>query len=451
MVKSNLIASVLALVSATLSLSGCALIDEGAIDYRRAEIQDATTPAAPGDEVSPAKLVEKYQPISDEFLDAYITKDDFYQVTLKQGVIKDFEELFGQLDDGEVAVVATVFEVGDLAEDGTARTINFSPNAVQSARVIYYSGDVERGQPLNLSQLPIYGPIQYHQGNSLVIQLYGIELDQISDRTKSLIKELARLGASAATVAASPAAGQGVDVLTNLAMAFLNGNHDDVMFRYDMTLASQFQSRFVPQDYLTEGERVFVRQDDRQVPIDWSSLTLDRMSGRLLKNGQEFRDSSYMIVDVVKLRNATGALSQVSLRNLSALITDLQQADQLNEAELAALSKSIDTLVQTATAERKIETAAQQAFDPVVPRGVRKAAATSLLQDFQKSLQADAAHKVYQDADVQKGLRLIWKRVAHRDPTLAGLDDLTLEKLRTADEATIGNWAEAIAKIYDKT
>src|SRR5262245_35012114 len=137
-----------------LAIGGCAIKEEGAVDYRRVPLgQDNSN-------ISGENLIEKYISLDEAHLDAFIAKDDYYQITLKQGVIRDYWEKLGTHEGAEIAIVATVFEIGDRGRDKELLKFDFSPNAVQEARVIYYSDDVWSGQALNISQLPIYGPVR---------------------------------------------------------------------------------------------------------------------------------------------------------------------------------------------------------------------------------------------------------------------------------------------------
>lgn len=440
--------SIFALIFAALVLAGCAIVDEGAVDYRRAPLPPVDG-AAP--ELSVLALEEKFVPLAPGLGDAYITRDDYYYITLKQAVIQEFWELLGKLEGAEIAIVATVFEIGDVGADGAPVKFDFSPSAVQRARVIFYSDDVERGQALNLSQLPIYGPVKYREGNAVAVQLYILELDQISERTKALLKEMARLASLAASGAASPAAGQGVDVLTNLALAFLNGNHDDMIFRYDMTFAPQYQARYVPQDYLTEGERIFVRQKERDVPFDWNTVRFDPKSGRLLHADgiTEYRDNSYVVMDVLKLRNVAGDLSQASFQRLSELIADIRNSDSLAQEDLDNLRNSVTALIGTVSAERSMEASLRDIFDPLLPKSRRAATALDLLQKFKSSLaDNDPAAGTYSDALIDRGLRFMWKRIGEAVPDATALtQSLTVESIRGG--ADLNALAGQIAAIYD--
>ncbi|MBL8710763.1 MAG: hypothetical protein JNL25_16340, partial [Rhodospirillaceae bacterium] len=134
--------------------AGCAINDEGAVDYRRGEIPPPVTEVGadkkpvtrPGTIPESVALVGKYEPVADE--KAYLTEGEYYEIKLKQGLVADFWDLPGFLsgsfeERGEVAIVVNAFEVG-----AAGKTLTFDPDSRRQARVIYFSADVEERQYL---------------------------------------------------------------------------------------------------------------------------------------------------------------------------------------------------------------------------------------------------------------------------------------------------------------
>lgn len=370
--------TVLAFVAPLIALNACTIEDEGATDYRRAPLQSSTTAL----KQPLTQLTGKYGPEPDSTA-ARIKTGEYYQITLKQGVIKHMVVLpaLGNLrfdPDGEVAVVANVFEVSK----GTSK-ISFGPAASQQAKVIYYSSDVFKGQYLNLSQLPIYGPVKYEEGNMVVVQLIGLEIDQVDDRTNNLLKQLANLGAGAAS-GYNPLAGEAASVLTDLALAFLNGSNNDVIFFYTFTLAQEQPSRYVPQDHLTEGERVLVRLDDRHADFDWSKVALDRATGRLLNSdSSEYRDNTYMVVDITRTKPD---LTAAEHQTLDSLLKEIRTSQPQSTDELERIGDLAKELSRSNYVRKLLDPRFAVISDPIATSGERRAEVFNLMRDIHADL-----------------------------------------------------------------
>lgn len=290
------------------ALSGCANLNEGAINYRRVHL----TPKRPPLEASTGlALVQKYQRSAPD--DGRIAKGDSISVHLSQAFIKDFYEMaaFWRFESeaelrGEIAVVVSAFE---LAE---GKDLDFSPSAAESGRVVYYNDDVRKGQFLNFSYLPVYGPITYN-GRPLVFQFYIIELDTGNEQLKPLLSSLAALGKTA-----YPPASPILSLLDTLGKAVLSGNKSDVIFRYSMVLHPDRGYVRAAYPVLEAGHYVFVRKEDRQAEEEWGPLTFDEQEGRLrLAKGQSFRGDTYLVLDIQKGFDATNLdLAQNTYGNL---------------------------------------------------------------------------------------------------------------------------------------
>lgn len=337
-----------------LAMGGCTIVDEGATDYRRVDVEPfAKVVAGAADPTSLAEVpfVGKFDPLGPEARSSAIADGDYYQISLKGGVIKDFWDFPGNLfdgtivqDTGEIAIVAKVYEF-----DQTNNSIDFGPANVKQARVIYYSDDVMESQFLNFAQMPIYGPVEYKR-NRVFVQIVGLELDQMSARTKALLETLANIGKTAATVYASPAGGAASGVVTDLALAFLNGEQDDVIFNYYLTFAPHPPSKFVPQDYLSEGERVFLRKQDRTTDAEWSRFKLDQLTGELKLDGKNFRDDTYLVMDVAR---TDADLAAIEGQKLDALTQAIREFGALDPSVTQALAKEAERFMTgKATAEQ---------------------------------------------------------------------------------------------------
>ncbi len=173
---------------------------------------------------------------------------------------------------GEIAVLASVFELGK------GNKIEFYKSQIEneSARIVYYDADVrETGQFLNMSNLPLYGPITYN-GGPLFLRLFVLEIDTDEyGASNSLLSELARFG-SVAYPPASPV----LNVLQTIGQVFSNSNSNDLEFKFDMTFDGEdsLSSSNAP---LLYGNYVFIRTDDRFEKIPWYIFKLNHKTGRL--------------------------------------------------------------------------------------------------------------------------------------------------------------------------
>ncbi|KHK03290.1 hypothetical protein [Desulfovibrio sp. TomC] len=255
-----------------LGCFGCAIKNEGAIYYRKTVSQPVgqTSKAGGSDELVFAK---KYalSGIGNDTL----SKDDTISIFLNHACIASFAELpnVGQLETskttrGEIAIVAKVTEMA------TSTSMDFTSKASDAGRLVYYNDDVRRHQPLNLSFLPIYGPQKYN-GHPLAIQLYILELDEGNkEQYAGLLGTLAGLGSTI-----NPAAAPILGVLEKLGTAFLQGNRNDIIFRYHFILLPEGNSQRVAYPVLEAGNYVLIRKENRQTAPNWDAMRYDQGSG----------------------------------------------------------------------------------------------------------------------------------------------------------------------------
>ena len=239
-----------------------------------------------------------------------IFADDSITVSLLQAFICDFKEigmpkfnyfvipeLTGHCNDlvdpkGEILIIARIIE-----RNNSGTTYNYA-DIKDKGRVVFYSDDVKgRGQYLNFSNLPIYGPITYN-GKPLYLEFNILELDNAeNEKTKALLNTLAELGSSA-----YPPAAPILGVLNSLGASLLSGDQDDLEFRYHMELvpATKKQSNLLSRPFIKEGVYVFLRNEDRVRDNEWDGLTFDAGNGRLMNGGESYRGSTYLVVQIAK-------------------------------------------------------------------------------------------------------------------------------------------------------
>lgn len=259
-------------------MAGCAILNEGAVDYRKSK----TVPAAQGGKVlSILELEEKNVYPSDPSSVIDYTKKDSVAVFLQSAFIKEFVEFPALLTKGEIhsrgeiAVIVYVFELGE------GKDFTYSPGDFQKGRLVYFNDDVRKGQFLNFNYLPIYGPQEY-TGKSLGIEITVMELDAESTALKSLLGTLAGMGK-----VAYPPSSALLDVMNKLGGALLSGSHDDRIFKYYMTLNPAGGNVNVKYPILSEGHYVFLRKEDRRSASDWGGLAFNQDSGRLVVGGTQ--------------------------------------------------------------------------------------------------------------------------------------------------------------------
>lgn len=268
---------------------------------------------------------------------------------------------------GEIAVMASVFELGG------DRKIVFQPDSTpdQSARLVYFDGDVrESGQPLNLSNLPIYGPVSY-SGRPMYVSFYIAELDAAeAQETGVILGKLAEFGAKA-----YPPASPVLSALTKVGTAYLESKQDDLIFDYKLSFdAIDGISPVVAA--LASGLYVFTREQERLVPFNWDKHCLDQTTGRLHKREDDgtcsrslttlYQDETYLTVQIKRNEPAldhdlyqtfhefTGA-KQDQASTPAALTASLKSLEG-QVARTAAYDRArsqISKLASTVTAERR--------------------------------------------------------------------------------------------------
>ncbi len=242
-----------------LCCTGCAQLHEGSIDHRWA-VPESNMPGWTLD----------HEFISAVANDRKIKPNDPISMTLETAFIHAFQEGFGEdgIVRGEIVILANVRPFGN-------DPVDYTNDAKNGARVIYYSADVrphENGKPgqfLSLSSLPIYGPTIY-DGDSVLIELHMLELDGSESRSiKALLNGLAQVGG-----AIQPAGSPVLSLLNTLGQALLSGAQDDSEFRYYATLHPNTKNNAsTTRAYLQEGDLVIIKRGNLR-PFYWTRVIL---------------------------------------------------------------------------------------------------------------------------------------------------------------------------------
>ena len=262
-------------------------VEDGIIDYRLAANNRVVRNAADvrGNRHL-AKLQEKY--LHDAKADTYIQPGDSLSIHLQQVFLND-------VSSDQIAVVAKVYE-------HTRESGDILDTTVKSGRLVHYAAGVKKdGQYLNFSSLPLYGPITYH-GKPMVLELFVMELDKVkSPRQRRLLNFLARAGGTA-----HPPSSPVLKLLDAVGETLLDNPESDRIFKFRMVLYPKIEEDLLNAARMRVGNYVFVKQKDENDEIPWKNLRLNKVTGRLVSNGnkENWKDKSYMIVQLNKGYNS---------------------------------------------------------------------------------------------------------------------------------------------------
>lgn len=378
-----------AIVSA-LSISACAAIDTGVIDYRRAEIPqnvssrianypDTNCPAQNRaqatngrDECAPLlgtrlfrKNVSRQPGIQPE--EVYSIRLDYAYINFVNEIPFSGQNLLSGRNplrsNAEIVVLARAFEFAPApgpngtpeappnapAADSDAGFLDLTTPSLSSARVIYYSPDIENGQSLNFSNIPIIGPVKYN-GRPVGIQIIVLELDRVSEEMRGLLSNLASLGQTTGVLPG----GQAVDILTQLGSSLLAGNQDDIIFEYRFVLDRSSEAATWNHAVFEEGRYVLRRLHHRNRAHVWRNLELDHNTGQLFTvysdseaNPELYRGETYFTVNIINHGRAA-AEAAYAHRTLSQLQTAITEAARDQDAALTTLGNSIAGMTRNA-------------------------------------------------------------------------------------------------------
>lgn len=346
-----------------VGLAGCTNLNEGAVEHFRVAMP-TTKPACPlccekGCENGKLQILAKY--VRQE--DHEINKGDTIAIDLKQVFIKGFKELFGDAfgtKRGEIAIVANVYEMDNSEEK---RLIKYGEESKKGGRLVFFTDDARPGQFLNMSQIPLYGPIRYN-GNRLVLQFYIIELDGADNaQLKSMLGMLSSIGG-----AAHPPSAPILGLLESLGSALIAKNGDDTEFAYTMTLLPEQPNPVTHPDILTAGEYVLARKEDRTIPMDPGVVRYNPENGRLYgKDGTApYRDDTYITVQIVKDFSDDVSLDLrhvVFSEFLSSLDTDIVKRETAFTTLASKTAAKVKELINFRRAKSRIGTLSETGVD----------------------------------------------------------------------------------------
>lgn len=363
-----------------LLLTACASIDTGLVEFRRADLQgDANSQrmckGGTGNErcrqVTPATLVRKFRGDPTR----QIEKGNYYSIRMDSAFIEHMTELplpllrrlngaspfrwnpFGQ--NGEIVILARAFEFSETEGDTSAQFLDFGSDTAEEsntfggfddAKVVYFSPDVDNGQMLSFSNIPVLGPVEY-KGNPIGLQIIVLELDRMSDSVRGLLDKLAALGRTYATPGAP------MDLLLSIGSGLLQSASDDIIFEYRMVMDN---GDFTPNQIVSNFEsgrlvfrRAKLRTDNRHL---WDKVILDVNTGKLVttQTGYEYKadgqdvvekgdyiEETYFVLNVID----HGEVGPTGVYEMKEWKTLSQEYDNLLESRSVALSTALETEV----------------------------------------------------------------------------------------------------------
>ncbi len=365
-------------------LAGCGAIrDHGAVDYRRAEIAPVASNTdgvvQPGEHHLYADLRRMNE--SDASGAYGISEDDSITIRLGHAYFEDFPELpfapsriFSDQSvftrRGEIAILINAFEYIEESTDETR--LDWTPNSFEDAHVIYYSDDVENNQHANFNNMPIYGPVEYN-GGPIAIDIFMIEIDQVSPQFQSILKTLAEQGARLG----GPSA-EALSILNSLGTSLLSGNQDDIFFRYTLILDPGQNNTYLPIPRIEEGRYAFIRQQNRDTSVNWPVLSVDHNTGVLYwlpssyvrgrqpiestdddipcdcerRDNYEYADSTYITLTV---SGGESTNVDLGLRPFSQLRQAIRDDAAKNEASIAGILEEVVAAVSRELGERNFD------------------------------------------------------------------------------------------------
>ena len=314
-------------------LTACAISNEGAVDYRKAEIAPPQEQPVQASTKVRTALIRQGLPTHDD--EAQIGKDDSISISLRRAFIREFFEIMGNPfsgdgPNGEIAIVVKAFEFGD------GKDFDFGPDGAKEGRVVFYSADVEKDQFLNFNNMPVYGPITY-KGNPIGLDIFVLELDVNNEQISALLTTLANFGAEA-----YPPASPILPVLDSLGKALLKGGINDTEFRFSIVLDPAGGDPRLYHPLVEAGDYVFIRLKNRQGEYQWNTLQYDHNEGLLYKDGELYRENTYMTFQIDKNESSTDI--DLSQNTFEKLMLSLQQEDKARAEGFDELQSEFETL-----------------------------------------------------------------------------------------------------------
>ncbi len=268
-----------------------------------------------------------------------VKRGDTLQITLSQALVAEFPEpaLLGRKR-GDIAIVASV------RERGVGDDFNFNAGSENTGRVVFFQRNVAPEAPLNLANLPIYGPATY-TGKPLMVTLHIIEVDEASGTAaSSLVDTLANLAKTVTPVNAAA-----ISVLNSLGGALLRSNKNDIIAEYRAEfLPGEAEHQAVKTMALEYGNYAFVVS---KTPGDWhiwNNYLFDQRNARIFTGtpergscGGALKDHTWLTFQVNRgLENAPLPLTSTFSALMGSITTEAQDRVKLLDTAKRELETS---------------------------------------------------------------------------------------------------------------
>lgn len=263
-----------------------------------------------------------------------VRKGDIFTLSLQQALIYRFSDpsLLSKKT-GEIAIVANV------QERKSGLDYNFKAGSEQEGRVVFFQKNVQAGTPLNLANLPVYGPARY-EGNPLMVNLYVVEIDAGENKVFSgIVDSLANL--SRTIVPVNTAA---MSVLNSLGNTLLKFNKNDIIAEYRVEFMPATNEHDAIKNVVLEyGNYAFSAKQDKLTEWhNWSGRYYNQKNSRLFSDKKctdlPLKEETWMTFQV----NKTDQEATLPRDNtLALLIASLEQEGENDAGKIMQLSNKI--------------------------------------------------------------------------------------------------------------
>lgn len=309
----------------------------------------------------PGRLIRRNASIGEP-----IEPNQFYSVRIDHAVIAElietpisFRRLLSGRDPtrrvGEIAILANTFEYSSADVAAGAPTNDFfNLSNLSGVKVVYYNPDVEQGQALNLSNIPLTEGRRY-SGRPVGIQIVVLELDRMSGPMQNLMRTLAALGQQSSALPGGPAA----QALLDLGTSLISQENDDVMFEYRFVLDRSDSTDHVSSAPFEAGRYVVRRTHERRRMPRWDDLMLDHNTGQLMRRQGDaqprselqannalylpFEEDTYFTLNV--LRHEEDGAFAYRPQTLADLNKEIESAAEARDAPLNAVTDRLRGVV----------------------------------------------------------------------------------------------------------
>ncbi|WP_243360015.1 hypothetical protein [Fundidesulfovibrio terrae] len=305
-------------------LAGCSIKNHGAVSYVEGKFPSQSSLVQPGVTDAGALVLPGKDTVSIFLRKAYINR--FPELAISQKKKR-----------GEIAIVARVTEIGP------GRDVDYTQQAVNNGRLVFYGDDVRQGQVLNTFFAPVCLPRKY-EGGMLLLQVFILELDKTPPWVKPLLHMLATAGALN-----SPQAAPALKMLDSLGSTLISDRHDDTIFTFTMTFLPVGADERLHPPLLSAGHFALVRDESRDPAKHLDKKLVVDEGGELVwkESLREYLDDSFVVFQVQKgLKAMPADFKDTTFGDYLKVVKEAYDAESKKYADLVD-----DLLAQYETAQ----------------------------------------------------------------------------------------------------